>query len=227
MPPADRDAPMQDPWAFRAAAASTPQDWPSIRHSLEYLAWPGCFEPIVASDHRRQIRDAFAYRIGGSTGTGDESIARDLHSIRQLVDEEAAHRVDFYRPPYVHQWSKPKDVGQRAWLVRSRQGGAELVAGWQEKGPVSLAAVHLGGIPVGSDLAQVRAAVETGYEHEDYAQCLALAHEYHAFLTRMKADDLIVTTTGDGLRVGVISGEPEYALDGVEQLRRGANLSDR
>ena len=88
--------------------------------------------------------------------------------------------------PYGDQWLKHKDDGQRAWLVRPRQGGAELVARWQNEGFVSLAASHLGEVSAGSDLAEVRAAVENGYQHEDYAQRLALGNEYHAFLTRMK-----------------------------------------
>ena len=175
----------------------------------------------MASDHRRLIRDAFAYRIGGPSGTDDESIARDLHAIRQLIDAEAGDRIDWYLPPYIHQWSKHKDLGQRAWLVRPRQGGSELVERWWVEGFVSLDARHLGEVTPGSDLPEVRAAVEAGYEHEDYAQRLALAHEYHAFLTRMKTDDVIATISGDDLRVGVITGEPEYSGGDDIRLCRG------
>jgi len=227
LPGEDRRAALADPWVFLRVAAATPQDWPSIRHSLEYLAWPGWFEPVVASDHRRMIRNAFADRIGGPSGTDDESIARDLYAARQVIDAEIGDRVDWYAPPYVHQWSKHKDVGQRAWLVRPRQGGAELVARWQDEGFVSLAAGHLGEVAAGSDLAQVRAAVEAGYPHEDYALRLALAHEYHAFLTRMKAGDLVVTVAGEGLRVGVVGGEPEYSDDEDIRMRRTVAWSSR
>ena len=189
------------------------------RHSLEYLAWPGWFEPVVASDHRRWIRDAFAYRIGGPHGNEDESIARDLHAIRQVLDAEAGSRVNWYSHPYSDQWLKHKDDGQRAWLVRPRQGGAELAVRWQNDGFVSLAASHLGEVPAGSDLAQVRAEVENGYQHEDYAQRLALGNEFHAFLTRMKDGDLVVSVADDRLRVGVIGGEPQYTGDDGFQLR--------
>ena len=220
LPEEERQAALTDPWAFRRVAAATPKDWPSIRHSLEYLAWPGWFEPVVASDHRRWIRDAFAYRIGGPSGSDDESITRDLHQIRQVLDAEAGSRVEWYRPPYADQWGKHKDDGQRAWLVRPRRGGGDLVARWQHEGFVSLTAGHLGEVPAGSDLAQVRAAVEDGYQHEDYAQRLALVTEYHAFLTRMKTDNLVVTVADDRLRVGVIGGEAQYAGDEDTRLRR-------
>jgi 5-methylcytosine-specific restriction protein B len=216
----ERQAALTDPWVFRRVGAATPKDWPSIRHSLEYLAWPGWFEPVVASDHRRWIRDAFADRIGGPTGKDDESIARDLHHIRQILDSEAATRIDWYLPPYGDQWWKHKDEGQRAWLVRPRHGGADLVARWQHEGFVSLPASHLGEVAAGSDVGTVRAAVEHGYQHEDYAQRLALTNEYHAFLTRMKTDDLVATLADDRLRIGVIGGEPEYADDEDTRLRR-------
>jgi 5-methylcytosine-specific restriction protein B len=219
LPDEDRQAALADPWAFRRVAAGTPQDQPSIRHSLEYLAWPGWFEPVVASAQRRQIRRAFAYRIGGPSGTDDESIAWDLHKIRQALDAEAGNRISWYRPPYVHKWRPDGTVGQRAWLVRPDQGGAELVARWREEGFVCVTASHLGEVPAGSDLAQLQAAVEADYQHEDYAQRLALAHEYHAFLTRMKAGDLVVAVSGGSLRVGVVGGEPEYSDDGTRLLR--------
>ena len=225
VPEEERQAALTDPWAFRRVAAATPKDWPSIRHSLEYLAWPGWFEPVVASDQRRWIRDAFAYRIGGPSGSDDESITRDLHQIRQILDAEAGSRVEWYLPPYADQWLKHKDDGQRAWLVRPRRGGSDLVARWQDEGFVSLAASHLGGIPAESGLAEVRAAVESGYQHEDYAQRLALASEYHAFLTRMKTDDVVVTVASDRLRVGVIGGEAQYADDEDTQLIRAVAWS--
>jgi 5-methylcytosine-specific restriction protein B len=225
LPEEERQAALTDPWAFRRVAAATPKDWPSIRHSIEYLAWPGWFEPVVASDQRRWIRDAFAYRIGGSSGSDDESITRDLHQIRQVVDAEAGSRVEWYLPPYADQWLKHKDEGQRAWLVRPRRGGSDLVARWQAEGFVSLAASHLGGISAGSGLAEVRAAVENGYQHEDYAQRLALASEYHAFLTRMKSDDVIVTVAGDRVRVGVIGGEAQYSDGEDTQLIRAVAWS--
>lgn len=211
---------LTDPWVFQRVAAATPQDWPSIRHSLHYLTWPGWTEAVVSSEHRRRIRDAFAYRIDGPSGNDEEAIAKDLHTIRTVLDTEAGTRVEWYLPPYVNQWMKDKDEGQRAWLVRPRQGGAELVARWREAGIVSLVARHLAEVPAGSNLAQVGAAVEAGYQHQDYAQRLALTQEYHAFLSRMKTDDVVVTLAEDRMSVGIVLGEPRYDVDEVTRLNR-------
>lgn len=113
-----------------------------------------------------------------------------------------------------------EDRGQRAWLVRPKPHGSATVAQWTRDGFVSLVAQYLGDVPVGSDLATVRAAVEKGYLHQDYAQRLALAGEYHAFLSRMKPDDFVATVVDDRLHVGVITGEPEYTADADTRLRR-------
>ena len=68
----------------------------------------------------------------------------------------------------------------------------------------------MGQRPISIDRDQVRSGVENGYQHFDYAQRLALATEYHAFLTVMKVDDSITTVVDDQVHVGVVTGEPVY-----------------
>jgi len=113
-----------------------------------------------------------------------------------------------------------EDRGHRAWLVRPKPHGSATVGRWTREGFVSLVAQYLGDIPAGSDLATVRAAVEKGYLHQDYAQRLALAGEYHAFLSRMKPNDFVATVVEDRLHVGVIAGDPQYTTDADARLRR-------
>jgi 5-methylcytosine-specific restriction protein B len=60
---------LKDPLAFHLLAAGTPEDQPAIRRSIEYLAWPSYFEPVVADVERQEIRDAFASLVGGAKGT--------------------------------------------------------------------------------------------------------------------------------------------------------------
>lgn len=224
-PERDRAEALPEPWAFREIVATMPADQPGIRNSLLYLAFPRTFLPIVNQDHKRAIRNAFAPVIGGPSGNDAVSVDRDLQAIRtkQLADVDD---VNYYKEPFASQWQKLSDEGQRAWLVRPRLGGAELVHRWRDEGFVSLAATHLADIAPGADRDQVRAAVEAGYQHLDYAQRLALATEYHSFLTVMKVDDLVVTVVDDRVHVGVVTGEPEYTGSKDARLQRTVAWSD-
>lgn len=226
-PDQDRTRALDDPWVFREIMSGMSADQPGIRNSLLYLAFPRTFFPIVNQDHKRAIRKAFASVIGGPTGSDPVSIDRDLQAIRtrQLADVGEVD-VNYYKEPFASQWQKLSDEGERAWLVRPRLGGAELVNRWRDEGFVSLAATHFADVAPGADRDQVRSAVENGYQHLDYAQRLALATEYHAFLTLMKVDDLVTTVVDDHVHVGVVTGEPEYTGSKDARLQRSVAWSD-
>ena len=166
------------------------------------------------------IRDAFSDPATPPSG----ELNRDLFAITVRIQRETGKPVDFYRQKSLAQiWRKPEPpTGERrAWLVRPRQGGADLVRRWQAESFVSLAASHLGEMSPGTTRAGVRAAVEAGYQHLDYAQRMNLATEFHAFLSRMAGGDIVVTQVGDYLYAGVIDGEAGYrAGDGETALRR-------
>jgi 5-methylcytosine-specific restriction protein B len=224
-PAYERAGAFVDPWKFRAIAAQTAQDLPSIRYSLQYLTWPGFFEAVVSRPHRKAIHNAFAHLIGGATGTDDESVDRDLLAIRRIVDAEASARVGWYNPPYKGHWLATTEPGRRAWLVRPRQDGAELVERWVREEMVSMRASHLGEVPPGASLPAVQAAVESGYQHQDYAQRMTLTSEYHDFLSRMKPDDIVVTLADNQVRVGALVGDAEYVEDSQVRLQRGVTWS--
>ncbi len=211
---------LADPWAFRDIAASAPTDWPSMRYSLSYLAWPGTFPNLVSPDHRRRIRNAFADRVGGASGADDASIERDLVGIRQALEADTGGQVDFYLPPYAPMWMHDQDEGQRAWLVRPGTAGSDLVQRWVREEFVSLAGSHLGHVPPGSPLRDVQTAVERGYQHQDYHQRLVLAREYHSFLSVVKADDVVVTVADDQVHLGVVAGDVEYVGESEARVRR-------
>ena len=225
VPESPRAEALRDPWMFRNVVLDVPADQPGIRNALLYLMFPQTFSPIVNQTHKRDIRNAFATVIGGPSGNDVVAIDRDLAAIRERQVQDFGRVVDWYDEPFSSQWQKLSDEGQRAWLVRPRLGGAQLVERWRAEGVVSLAAQHLGDVPAGADRGQVRGAVEEGYQHVDYAQRLALATEYHNFLTTMKDDDLIVTMVDDHVHVGVLAGPPEYVGAGDDRLRRPAAWS--
>jgi 5-methylcytosine-specific restriction protein B len=220
LPAADRERALDDPWEFWEVVAQVPTGQVGIRNSLLYLMFPGTFSPIVNQVHKRDIRNAFAELIGGSSGNDPVSIDRDLLAIRSRHREDFGQIVDWYQEPFIAQWQKLTDEGQRAWLVRPRPGGGELVDRWHADDFVSLAANHLGDVPGGADRSTVRAAVENGYQHLDYSQRLSLATEYHSFLTTMKDEDLVATVVDDHLHVGVVTGPPEHTGLADARLRR-------
>jgi 5-methylcytosine-specific restriction protein B len=222
--PERQQAALADPDVFAGELRLVRPDSPGIRHSLRYLAWPGWFESIVSTAYLKAIRDAFAYRIGGSSGTDEVSIDRDLRAIRRLLDAEAGYRIEFWQSPYIEQWQKVVEPeGERAWLVRPKPNGSATVARWASEGFVSLVAQYLGEVPGGTGIAEVRSAVEGGYQHLDYAQRLALSREYHAFLSVMKPGDYVATAVDDRFYVGLITGEPGYADDQEARLRRSVD----
>lgn len=223
--PAERERALADPWAFGVLAARTPEDQPAIRGSLEYLVWPGYYEPIVNFQHRRRIRNAFAHEIGGPTGEDELSVDRDLHAIQEQVTQAAGGEVDWYTEPYESQWkqsTRRSGSGRRAWLVRAKQGGPDLVHRWISDGFVSLAATNLDIDPTTASSEQVRKAIESGYAHLTYAQRLTMSREYSDFITKMETDDLVIGILDDSLIVGTILGDPELASAGLGRLRRAA-----
>ncbi len=223
-PESERARALADPWVWRDLVHRIP-GMASLRESLLYLAFPGYFLPIISLGHKTAIRQAFRYRLDHDSGDLD----RDLYLIVLSLQQEAGGPVELYEPPYIHEWEPQatKAGEQRAWLVRPRPGGQDLVNQWKRDGFVSLAGTHLGDIESGAELPQVRAAVEVGYQHLDYAQRVALASEYYAFLSRMTEGDVVATVAGDKLSVGVVTGESAYdpSVQGA-RLRRPVTWQD-
>lgn len=213
---------LENPRAFMRMTQSVPDEVPAIRYSLDYLAWPSFFPPIVNRDHRRRIRNAFAAIIGGPTGDSELQIAEDLRSIRLAQQGESGECVEWYVEPYLSEWQSPgEDLGQRAWLVRQSQGGAAMHAAWFEGEFVSTRAQYLGSPNPGSSFDQVQAAVNNGYQHIDYSERKVRAQEYYRFLSQMKVDDFVLTAFEDKLYLGVVTGEAEYVDEETSRLRRG------
>jgi hypothetical protein len=114
-------------------------------------------------------------------------------------------------------WREQSTETSRAWLVRAKKVS---VADWLEEGYVSLAATYLGSVPGNAKLKEVTAAVEAGYQHEDYSQRKSLAEEYFAFLTTMKPGDIVATQSDTSLHIGVVASDPDYVEDANDRLRR-------
>jgi len=166
LPEHERARALADPWSWRDLVHQAPA-MNFLREGLLYLAFPDYFLPIVNLGHKTAIRKAFSYRLPQPSGDLD----RDLYLITLGLQQESGGHVDYYLPPFVQDWRTKPDPPeeQRAWLVRPRPGGQALVDEWKKDGFVSLAGTHLGALQPGAGLTEVRAAVEDGYRHLDYA----------------------------------------------------------
>jgi 5-methylcytosine-specific restriction protein B len=211
---------LKDPLAFHLLAAGTPDDQPAIRRSIEYLAWPSFFEPVVADVERREIRDAFASLVGGAKGDSDEEITADIRRIRLHLDEQAGTRIDWYSRQLVSQWRKVGDPGRRAWLLRTHHDNAELLAAWQEEEKVTLDVEHLRLLDAGVTAGLVQHAVDEDYKHLGYVEREDTKTAVFAFLTVMKPGDLALCHNSGAVRIGVVLGEPEHNGDNRRMRRK-------
>ena len=228
--PADRAAALHDPWRFHAIVLDDEDDLPAIRNAFLFMTFPDVFESIVNDDHKRRIRDTFASVIEGATGSSREAIDRDLYEIRKRLDAENpdGERLDWYVEPWASQWRAPKatDSGDRAWAVRAKPAGMELIRRWLSEGFVSLEASHFEPAPAGIHRARVREIVGAGYGHVDYAQRLDLTEDYYAFLTRMHVGDIVVARQDEQAWLGRLTGDPEWSDDEPRLRRAVAWLPD-
>jgi 5-methylcytosine-specific restriction protein B len=216
---------LKDPLAFHDLAAGTPGDQPAIRRSIEYLAWPSYFEPVVADVERQEIRDAFASLVGGAKGDTDEDITADIHRIRLHLDEQAGQRIDWYARQLVSQWRKVGDPGRRAWLLRTHSDNAELLAAWQAEEKVTLDVEHLRLLDAGVTAGLVQHAVDEDYKHLGYVEREDTKTAVFAILTVMKPGDLVLYQNSGTVRLGVVLGEPEHNEDN-RRIRRKVRWFD-
>jgi 5-methylcytosine-specific restriction protein B len=211
---------LRDPLVFHELAAGTPEDQPAIRRSIEYLAWPSYFEPVVADVERQEIRDAFASLVGGARGDSDEEITADIHRIRLHLDEQAGQRIDWYSRQLVSQWRKVGDPGRRAWLLRTHHDNSELLSAWQGEEKVTLDVEHLRLLDPGVTAGLVQHAVDEDYKHLGYVEREDNKTAVFAFLTVMKPGDLALYQSSGAVRIGVILGEPEHNEDNRRMRRK-------
>ncbi|MGN8131066.1 AAA family ATPase [Arthrobacter sp. RC1.1 241] len=224
-PAAVVQAAINDPLQFHRLAASTPDDQPAIRRSIEFLAWPSYFEPVVADVERQEIRDAFASLVGGAKGDTEEDITADIHRIRRHLDEQAGQRIDWYSRQLVSQWRKVGDPGRRAWLLRTHSDQADLLIAWHNEEKVTLDVEHLRHLDHGVPAGLVQHAVDEDYKHLGYVEREDTKTAVFAFLTVMKPGDLVLYQHAGSVRLGGVLGEPEYNDDN-RRLRRKVRWFD-
>ncbi|MER6971192.1 AAA family ATPase [Nocardioides sp. NPDC000445] len=199
-----------DPWTFRDIVRGIPADAALIRNTVLFLAFPETFTRAVKDQHRQQIRDAFIYEIGESSGNDPVALDDDLDQIRTKLESKHGGFVDFYEQPFVGVWWRgpQKSAGERAWAVRAKPGGKDLIDAWLSEGYVSLAATHLGEIDFDLTKSELRQIINDRYSHVDYAQRIGLTEDYAAFLSVIGDDDVVIARLDDEVWLGYVSGPP-------------------
>lgn len=211
---------LRDPLVFHQLASGTLDDQPAIRRSIEYLAWPSYFEPVVADVERQEIRDAFASLVGGAKGDSEAEITADIHRIRLYLDKQAGQRIDWYARQLVSQWRKVGDPGRRAWLLRTHHDVKDLLAAWHGEEKVTLDVEHLRLLDAGVTAGVVQHAVDEDYKHLGYVEREDNKTAVFAFLTVMKPGDLVLYQHAGVVRLGGVLGEPEHNEDNRRMRRK-------
>ncbi|WP_406464209.1 AAA family ATPase [Streptomyces sp. NBC_00111] len=174
-------------------------------------------ETVGANEHERSLWQQELQRDGiqlSSFGEAERS--------QQLSGEDLSSLLDDRADGDEHSDSEQQ---RRAWLVRgSAVRGVNMVSEWLAEGYVSLSAAKLRELPSGADKERIREAVEEDYGHISYNSRNQKVQEYHAFLTRMRAGDLVLTTSGNEVHLGIIAGVPGFvaSVDSRANLRRSA-----
>ncbi|GLY85973.1 AAA family ATPase [Actinoallomurus iriomotensis] len=126
-------------------------------------------------------------------------------------------------PQFVSEQPGGDEPLRQAWLIRgSSVQGVNLVRKlWLPQGVCSLPATRLRrDLPGGSSRESIKAAIDDDYASASSNERARLVAAYHAFLSRMRAGDLVVTNDGNDLFIGTVTGTPGF----VTSAERRANL---
>lgn len=96
----DQLAALEDPHRWRDLVAPE-KGFPTQRYALLYLVHPGYFGPIVSTDHRQRIREAFIGEIGGEFSDDPDA---DLLGIQIALQTKAGKAVNVYDEPLRSRW---------------------------------------------------------------------------------------------------------------------------
>lgn len=243
-----RERAWNDPWAWRDLLANLSGDTiPSALAELRYLRHPGTFVSIISMKHQQLIRDAFADRLGRPVSDDLDRDMRDLIIAEQVrtggpVDwYDADRRTVWFGSPVAAQahapamtsvgpdGTTPRDLPRQAWLVRgSSVKGVDLVGSWVAEQFVSLPASRLPSITLPAEPEELKAAVDEGYTNVSYAAREEKLREITAFASRMRAGDLLATTSSGRLHLGEVTGQPVWTRSegNLSNLRRAAHWND-
>jgi 5-methylcytosine-specific restriction enzyme B len=102
----ERAGALEDPWAFKAVAASVTVPKSHMQAELLlHLVHPDTFEDIMSRDHKRQIAEAFDSLVSHPT----DDVDRKLLQIRRKLTEREGREISFYEPRILVIWKPEAD----------------------------------------------------------------------------------------------------------------------
>jgi 5-methylcytosine-specific restriction protein B len=157
-------------------------------------------------------------------GSGVWTITPDgIEALDKYPDPTEYHAESIRR---FNQWKRDRDQNQvrrRAWLIRgSSVLGINMVPTWLAEGFVSLAASQLRELKTPVTAQEIEAFAKEDYAHLKHHELKAKVDEVVAFVSRVAAGDLILTTSEQQIYIGDVSGDWAYAPSegGRSNLRR-------
>lgn len=168
---------------------------------------------------------------GRVEGGRDTLIAAQLETDGVDIDESG--RADLAQRVTVealHELSGADDSPvRRAWLVRgSNVQGVNLVRDfWLRAGVCSLPATRLRSLPMDASTEQVKLAVDEDYAHASIHEKARQTAEYHAFLSRMRDGDIVMTNDGSDIYMGVLTGGPAFVSSAGSRANLQRNVDWR
>lgn len=219
---AERNRLITDPWAFKIYLYGLPifAAYPQ-RQALLHLIHPDSFEDIAYGAHKAEIVAAFADRIGDAGEDED----RRLAAIRESLEAEYGHRVNFYESPLYEQWhpepevaggtdnpeTEDRPVVRRAWLIRGTTGrGDSLIPLWLTESFISIGWRVAGPIERGTSRRMIRERIRESTPDDSAGRVGNSAGMVDRFTNEMEISDLVVTPQGKKIYVGVITSDPQW-----------------
>jgi 5-methylcytosine-specific restriction enzyme B len=224
--PEEVQAALADPWEFRTLVDAVPTTTAAgQRRALLHLAFPHVFIASLRADHLTSIVQTYQDRIGGLTGDGE----RDFAAIRASLEEEAHGPVDFFVPPWSHEWgwdkTAPATPTRKGWLVRGANvNGRNLVPEWLRDGYCSIAFPEYPLLEPGlskTTLTRIVREAEPGLSPAVEGSRVYLLDR---FLNRIAVGDVVVTVNDARVYIGVISSDVYWVEAADENARRRRNV---
>lgn len=109
----------------------------------------------------------------------------------------------------------------RAWLVRHKVKGQARLDRWLSDGYASIGWRELGPEALTATREELTALTQKIFADDSPGRLRASVGNVYRFLHQVRAGDLVVTTDGDAIYIGVFTSAAEYAPDDDESYWRG------